>query len=84
MIWGALLGIGGVLVTVVTLVLRDRLIGPLRLVALGIGGVAVGVGAIGLQENPSTVEWLLTPIVLGALAVLHDRLVFAGGGPRRT
>jgi hypothetical protein len=83
-IWGVLLGFGGVLVAAVTLVLRERLIGPVRLAALGIGGVAVGVGAIGLQESPSTVEWLLTPVVLGALAVLHDRLVFAGGGPRRT
>ena len=42
-----------------------------------------GLGAIGLQDRATAVEWVLTPVVLGALGVFHDRLLFAGEGPRR-
>jgi hypothetical protein len=82
-IWGLLLGFGGTLVAAATLVLRDRLPRLIRVTLLVAGAVAVGLGAIGLQEDASAVEWLLTPAALAALAVLHDRLVFAGEGPRR-
>jgi hypothetical protein len=50
---------------------------------LAAGGAVVGLGAIGLQDHPTAVEWILTPLLLGALGVLHDRLLFAGEGPRR-
>jgi hypothetical protein len=50
---------------------------------LALGGALVGLGAIGLQPDRSPVEWALTPLVLGALSVLHARLLFAGEGPGR-
>lgn len=83
MIWGALLAVGGSAVAAAMFVLRTRLPGPVRTLVLAIGGAVVGLGAIGLQEDPSAVEWVLTPLVLGALSVLHVRLLFAGEGPGR-
>lgn len=83
MIWGVLLGIGGVVVIGATLAVRSPIPRAVRTAVLVVGAILVGIGAIGLQDHASTVEWLLTPLVLGALAVLHDRLLFAGGGPGR-
>ena len=54
-----------------------------RTILLAGGGAVVGAGAIGLQGHASALEWLLTPLVLGALSVLHARLLFAGDGPGR-
>ena len=84
MIWGAVLAVGGVVWAASTLLLRGRLSATVRTVAVVAGSMVVGLGAIGLQEEASTVEWVLTPLAVGALALLHDRLLFAGAGPRRT
>jgi hypothetical protein len=81
--WGAVLAAGGVVVAASMFPLRGRLSEPVRRAVLVAGGVVVGLGAIGLQVHASAVEWILTPVVLGALGVLHDRLLFAGEGPRR-
>lgn len=83
MIWGAVIGAGAVVVLTATFVFRDRVATSVRTGVLVIGAGLVGVGAIGLQDRASTAEWILTPVVLGALAVLHDRLLFAGSGPGR-
>jgi hypothetical protein len=82
-IWGVLVGIGAVVVIAATVAVRGPLPRVVRTVVLVAGAVLVGIGAIGLQDHASTVEWLLTPLVLGALAVLHDRLLFSGDGPGR-
>ena len=83
MLWGVVLAVGGLIVAASMFPLRGRLSEPPRLAVLVVGGVVVGLGAIGLQDHPTAVEWILTPLVLGALGVLHDRLLFAGEGPRR-
>jgi hypothetical protein len=83
MAWGVVIGIGAVIVIAATFALRSTVPGPVRAVGIAAGAAVVGVGAIGLQDHASTVEWVLTPLVLGALALLHDRLLFAGDGPGR-
>ena len=82
--WEAVLAAGGVMWVLSGLLVRDRLPAAVRTVALVTGAAVVGLGAIGLQDRASTLEWVLTPLVVGALALLHDRLLFAGDGPRRT
>jgi len=82
-IWGAVLAAGGLIVAASMFPLRGRLPEPVRRAVLAAGGVVVGLGAIGLQDRPTDLEWILTPVVLGALGVFHDRLLFAGEGPRR-
>jgi hypothetical protein len=54
-----------------------------RTIVLAAGGVLVGLGAIGLQHDATVLEWVLTPLVVGALSVLHARLLLAGEGPGR-
>jgi hypothetical protein len=63
--------------------LRAPVTGTVRTIVLAVGGALVGLGAIGLQPDASAAEWVLTPLVLGALSVLHARLLFAGEGPGR-
>ena len=82
--WEAVLAVGGVIWVLSGLLVRDRLPPAVRTVGLVTGAAVVGLGAIGLQDRASTMEWVLTPLVVGALALLHDRLLFAGDGPRRT
>jgi hypothetical protein len=82
-VWGAVLAAGGLIVAASMFPLRGRMSEPARRAVLVAGGVVVGLGAIGLQDHASAAEWILTPVVLGALGVLHDRLLFAGEGPRR-
>jgi hypothetical protein len=83
MAWGVVVGIGAVVVIAATLAVRSSIPSLVRTVVLVAGAVVVGLGAIGLQDHASTLEWVLTPVVLGALSVLHDRLLFAGDGPGR-
>jgi hypothetical protein len=83
-LWGVVLAGGGLIAVAATFPLRGRVSEPVRRAVLAAGGVIVGLGAIGLRESPSVAEWILTPLVLGALGVFHDRLLFAGEGPRRT
>ena len=78
-----MLAAGGLIVAASMFLLRGRLSEPVRRAVLAVGGVAVGLGAIGLQDSPTAAEWILTPVALGALGVFHDRLLFAGEGPRR-
>jgi hypothetical protein len=82
-IWWLAIVAGGIVVAVGMFAVRAPLTGVARTSVLVLGGALVGLGAIGLQPDPSAVEWALTPPVLGALSVLHARLLFAGEGPGR-
>ena len=83
MLWSVLIAVGGAVFVATTFLLRDRLARPIRLTAMVVGAIAVGLGVIGVQDGASAIEWVLAPLVLAALALLHDRLLFAGTGPRR-
>lgn len=83
MIWWVTIAIGAAAVAAALFGPRGPATGMVRTIALAGGGALVGLGAIGLQPGASVAEWALTPLVLGALSVLHARLLFAGDGPGR-
>ena len=83
MIWWVPIVVGAASLVAVTLFLRDRLPALARNVCLALGAGLVGIGAIGLQDRASAVEWVVVPTVLAALTIFHDRLLFAGEGPGR-
>jgi hypothetical protein len=83
MIWWATIAVGGSSVAAGMFWLRAPLRSPVRTVVLAGGGALVGLGAIGLQRHATALEWVLTPLVVGALSVLHARLLLAGEGPGR-
>jgi hypothetical protein len=83
MIWWATIVVGASAVVGAMFGFRAPLTGAVRTIVLAAGGVLVGLGAIGLQQDASVAEWVLTPPALGALSVLHARLLFAGEGPGR-
>jgi hypothetical protein len=82
-VWWATIALGGSMVAAGMFGLRAPVRGTVRTIVLALGGALVGLGAIGLQRGASASEWVLTPLVLGALSVLHARLLFAGEGPGR-
>jgi len=47
-------------------------------------GAVLGIGGLLLQSDVGLVAWLLTPIAIATIAVLHVRVLFAGSGPLRT
>jgi hypothetical protein len=83
MIWWGTIVVGASAVAAGMFGLRAPVTGTVRTIVLAVGGALVGLGAIGLQQDASAAEWVLTPPVLGALSVLHARLLFAGEGPGR-
>jgi hypothetical protein len=83
MIWWVAIVVGGSAVAAGMFGLRASLRSPVRTIVLAGGGALVGLGAIGLQGDATALEWVLTPLVVGALSVLHARLLLAGEGPGR-
>ncbi len=74
----------GMGVVVAAVLRRDRLHPRVRDGLYVFGGGALGLGALVVQSDVSTAEWVLTPLVMGSLALLHLRALFAGSGPFRT
>lgn len=60
-----------------------RLRSAVTAVLLGIAGVAVGAGALLVQDEVSAAEWTITLIVLGVLTPVHGWLVFGRSQPTR-
>ena len=46
-------------------------------------GSGLGLVALSFQADVSTAAWVVTPVILAILAVVHVRVLFAGGGPLR-
>jgi hypothetical protein len=46
-------------------------------------GMAIGTGALLVQEDVGAASWIVTLVVLGIIAPLHSRLVFGPPGPGR-
>jgi hypothetical protein len=57
-----------------------RLPGPAALVLLAAAGMAIGAGALLVQEVARPGDWAITLVVLGGLTPVHGRLVFGPPG----
>jgi hypothetical protein len=79
----ATLVIGGALY-LATLEMRRRGIAgpPVDLLAAAAGAI-VGTGGLLVQHDVGLASWVLTPIVVAALGIVHGRALFAGAGPLR-
>jgi hypothetical protein len=64
--------------------LRDRLPRRWGNLWLAVGGAGLGIGGVMLVENPTRDAWVLAPLVLAVMTVIHVRMLFAGAGPMRT
>ncbi len=53
-------------------------------VLLAASGALLGLGGLLVQSDVGVGAWLLTPIAVATIAVLHVRVLFAGSGPLRT
>ncbi len=53
-------------------------------VLLALEGAALGLGGLLVQHGVGTAAWILTPLAIALVAVLHVRVLFAGSGPLRT
>lgn len=51
---------------------------------LAVFGAVLGVGGLLVQSEVGLAAWILTPIAVATIAVLHVRVLFAGSGPLRT
>lgn len=74
---------GGVALSLITVfALWRRAAGAVALGLLVVAGVAVGTGALLVQEQAGIGEWIITLGALGALMPVHMRLVFGRPGGR--
>ena len=57
---------------------------PVTDLLLAVFGAVLGLGGLMVQSSVGPAAWILTPIALATIAVLHVRVLFAGSGPLRT
>jgi hypothetical protein len=57
---------------------------PLTDLLLAAFGAVLGVGGLLLQSDVGLAAWILTPVAVATITVLHVRVLFAGSGPLRT
>lgn len=74
---------GGALGLLVAVGPLRRLRSVVRTVVLAAAGVAVGAGALLVQDEASAAEWTITLVALGVLTPVHGWLVFGRSGPTR-
>ncbi len=73
--------VGGVsLALLVVLTLWRRIAAPLAFGLLAATGVAVGAGALLVQEHAGAGDWVITLAALGVLTPVHMRLVLGRPG----
>ncbi len=74
---------GGVVLSLITVfVLWRRVAGAVAFGLLAVAGVVVGTGALLVQKQAGTGEWIITLGALGVLTPVHMRLVFGRPGSR--
>ena len=76
----ALIVAGSLLGLLTVFGLWRRLPRAASLILLATAGVALGAGALLVQEGAGPGDWALTLLVLGGLTPLHGRLVFGRPG----
>ena len=62
-------------------VLRRRLPAPAVFVLLGACSVAVGIGALVVQDHVTTADWIVTLAALALLGPVHVRFLLGPFGP---
>jgi len=77
---GVALIVAGSLLGLFTLFVLWRRLSLLAFVMLAASGVAIGGGALLVQDRAGPGDWALTLFVLGVLTPLHGRLVFGRPG----
>lgn len=79
---GIALIVAGTVVAVPTaFLLRTRAPGPLVATVLTLCGLALGAGALLVQDHVSTTNWVLTLVLLSFLVPAHARIVLGPFGP---
>jgi hypothetical protein len=65
-------------------VLRPRIPAIATDTLAAVGGAGLGFGALFFQEGVSSPAWLIAPVLVGTLMVIHVRVLYHGDGPLRT
>lgn len=78
-----LIVLGGAIALAAAFFVRPRSM-PMALACSALGGVLVGLGGLGVQSDVDVWAWVLTPLLLAVMGVVHLRALFAGAGPLRT
>jgi ABC-type transport system involved in cytochrome c biogenesis permease subunit len=73
---------GGIVALATAFLLRSRLPALVVTVVLFGCGVAMGIGALAVQDDVSTTEWILVPLLMSVLAPAHVRVVLGPFGRR--
>jgi hypothetical protein len=80
----AILVLGGVLALATGGWLRTRLPRPAIDATMALAGAAIGLGGLLLRHDVALSSWIVGPLVLAVIALLHVRALFGGEGPFRT
>ncbi len=78
------IAVAGTLLVLTVWRLRPRIPRTGLDILLALEGAAVGVGGLFFLDDVGVGAWILTPIALATIAVLHVKVLFAGSGPLRT
>ena len=78
------IAVAGALLVLTVWRLRPRMSRRGLDILLALEGAAVGVGGLLFLDDVGLGAWILTPIALATIAVLHVKVLFAGSGPLRT
>ena len=79
----ALIASGGAVALLVTFALRTRAPAPAVAAILTACGLAVGAGALLVQDHVSTTNWVVTLALVAFLVPAHARVVLGRFGPPR-
>jgi hypothetical protein len=64
--------------------LRSRLPRPAIDAFMALAGAGIGVGGLLLRHDVRLSSWIVGPVLLAVVALLHVRALFGGDGPFRT
>jgi hypothetical protein len=78
-----LLAFGAAAFLGVVIVVRPRVASAVTLTLVGVCSAVLAAGGLLVQHDPGVAAWVLTPLVVAALGVVHVRAMFLGSGPLR-